>query len=162
MVFIGIDPGLTGSISFVDSRGSCAIEDIPTVDMGGNGLVKRKVNGRALAQLVRQNCPAPDDAMVICEAVRAMGGKNNAIQTQFSLGRTLGAIDAVFDVLRFTTTLVEPQAWKRFYGLGNDKGASLEVARALYPSSAHLLKRVKDHNRAESLLIAHYGLAVMS
>lgn len=159
MVFIGIDPGLTGAISFIDSRGSCVIEDIPTVELPGNGMVKRKVDSLALARLVRQHCPASEQAMVMCEAVRAMGGKNNAVQTQGSLMRTLGAIEAVFEVLRFPWQIVEPQAWKRFYGLGSDKAASLATARALYPGAP--LKLAKHHNRAEALLIAHYGREVM-
>lgn len=158
MIIVGIDPGLTGALAFVDSRGSCVIEDIPTVALPGNGMVKRKVDGLALARLVRQHCPASEDAMVVCEAVRAMGGKNNAVQTQGSLMRTLGAIEAVFEVLRFPWQIVEPQTWKRHYGLGSEKGASLEVARRLYPSAP--LKLAKHHNRAEALLIAHYGQQV--
>lgn len=159
MIFVGIDPGLTGAISFIDSRGSCVIEDIPTVELFGNVMVKRKVDGLALARLVRQHCPATDQAMAVCEAVRAMGGKNNAVQTQGSLMRTLGAIETVFEVLRCPWQVVEPQAWKRFYGLGSDKAASLATARALYPGAP--LKLAKHHNRAEALLIAHYGLKVM-
>jgi hypothetical protein len=27
----------------------------------------------------------------------------------------------------------------------------------LYPDAAHHLQRAKDHNRAEALLLAHYG-----
>jgi hypothetical protein len=34
-----------------------------------------------------------------------------------------------------------------------DKGESLELARRLYPDAP--LPRMKDHNRAEALLIAH-------
>lgn len=160
MIVIGIDPGLTGALAFIDSRGGCVVEDIPTVELPGKGMVKRKVDGLALARLVRQHCPATDGAMVVCEAVRAMGGKNNAVQTQGSLMRTLGAIEAVFEVLRFPWQIVEPQAWKRHYGLGSEKGASLLTARNLYPSAP--LKLAKHHNRAEALLIAHYGRSVMA
>lgn len=154
-MIIGIDPGLTGAIAFIDSRGCVVIEDIPTVELPGNGLVKRKVDGLALARMVRNHCPAAESATVVCEAVRTMGGQNNAVQTQGSLMRTLGAIEAVFEVLRFPWQIVEPQAWKRHYGLKSDKGASLEVARALYPDAP--LKLAKHHNRAEALLIAHWG-----
>ena len=43
-------------------------------------------------------------------------------------------------------------------GMG-EKGASLVTARTLYPSAP--LKLAKHHNRAEALLIAHYGRAVL-
>lgn len=159
MIAIGIDPGLTGALSFIDSRGSVVVEDIPTVPLGGNGLVKLKVDGLALARLVRNHCPATDGVLVVCEAVRAMPG--NAIQTQGSLMRSLGAIEAVFEVLRFPVLLVEPQTWKRHFGLKSDKGASLTVARTLYPQCT-AIGRAKDHNRAESLLLAHYGRTVLA
>lgn len=158
MIVIGIDPGLTGSIAFVNHHGGCVIEDIPTKEIPGNGMVKRKVDGLALARLVRKHCPADEQALVVCEAVRAMPG--NAIQTQGSLMRSLGAIESVFEVLRFTMRMVQPQVWKRHFGLKSDKGESLRVARTLYPECQEI-GRAKDHNRAESLLIAHYGKQVM-
>ena len=159
MIVIGVDPGLTGAITFLDSRGSMVVRDIPTVEVDGGGLVKRKIDGLALARLVRENCPAAEDALVVCEAVRAMPG--NAIQTQGSLMRSLGAIEAVFEVLRFPVLMIQPQVWKRHFNLKADKGESLRVARTLYPHCRDIT-RAKDHNRAESLLIAHYGQKVNS
>jgi hypothetical protein len=159
VICIGIDPGLTGAISFIDSRGTCVIEDLPTMTLPGNGMIKRKIDGRALADLVHRHCALGEGApLVLCEQVRAMGGKNNAVQTQGSLMRTLGAVEAVLEVLRYPPRMVEPQTWKRFYGLGKEKPEAMLKARALYPSAEHLLRRVKDHNRAESLLIAHWGM----
>lgn len=157
MIVVGVDPGLTGAIAFLDSRGSMVVCDIPTVEVDGAGMVKRKVDGLALARLVREHCPVSDDALVVCEAVRAMPG--NAIQTQGSLMRSLGAIEAVFEVLRFPVLMIQPQVWKRHFGLKADKGESLRVARTLYPHCT-AISRAKDHNRAESLLIAHYGQQV--
>ena len=157
MIVVGVDPGLTGAIAFLDSRGSMVVRDIPTVEVEGTGMVKRKVDGLALARLVREHCPVSDDALVVCEAVRAMPG--NAIQTQGSLMRSLGAIEAVFEVLRFPVLMIQPQVWKRHFGLKADKGESLRVARTLYPHCSDIT-RAKDHNRAESLLIAHYGQQV--
>ncbi len=167
MIAIGIDPGLTGAIAFVTSIGACTIEDIPTMPLPGNGLVKRKVDGRALADLLRKHCPIEASVQVTVEQVRAMGGKNNAVQTQGSLMRTLGAIEAVLEVLRMPTTPVEPMAWKRYFGLLQDargvklskydaKKAALRLARSLYPAAP--LKLASHHNRAEALLMARYGL----
>lgn len=168
MITIGIDPGLTGCIAFVDSRGSCVLADIPTMPLPGNGLVKRKVDGLALARLVRDQCPAAEATTVVCEAVRAMGGKNNSVQTQGSLMRTLGAIETVFEVLRFPWQLVEPTAWKRHYGLTQGKEEtdsaykrrSIDTVLRLYPMAD--IKLAKHHNRAEALLIAHWGQANLS
>ena len=167
MIVIGIDPGLTGAMSFIDSAaGTASIEDIPTVPLTGKGLVQRRIDGRKLAELVRKHCPADRAVIVVCEAVMAMGGQNNAMQTQGSLMRSLGAIEAVFDVLRWPALIVAPQTWQRHYGLQGKKAKrepgtlpdAIRIARELYPTAANMLQRVKDHNRAESLLIAAYGL----
>lgn len=170
MIVIGIDPGLTGAIAIIRG-GQAVIADIPTLPLDGGGLVSRRVDGRRLAEIVRHHCPAGDAVQVCCEAVGVMGGQNNAVQTQGSLMRSLGAIEAVFDVLRWPCLMVRAQAWQAHYGLvgkkaeKRDRGAmpaAIVKARDLYPSAASLLTRVKDHNRGEALLIAHYGLAVLA
>ena len=52
----------------------------------------------------------------------------------------------------------QPQGWKKFYGLGRDKGEALRIACELFPQLAdHRLTRAKDHNRAEALLIANFA-----
>lgn len=160
MITVGIDPGLTGAIAFVDSRETCAIEDMPTVELPGNGLVTRRVDGLALARLLRQFVPAGHACLVVVEEVQTMGGRNNAVQTQGSLMRSLGAIEAVLEVLRMPPKMVRPQAWKKRFGLGSDKKQSLAVARTLYPSAP--LKLAKHHNRAEALLLARYGQDTLS
>ena len=138
-----------------------AIFDLPTMPVPGAGpkaLVKRKIDSRALCSLLLKHCPA-DAArpQVILEQVNTMGGANNAVQTQGSLMRSLGAIETVLECLRFPVEYVAPQRWKRRYGLGSEKGKALETARKLYPDAAADLKRQKDHNRAEAVLLAHWG-----
>lgn len=156
MIAVGIDPGLTGAAAFVDSRGTCAIVDLPTVPLSGGGLIKRRIAGDVLARSLRDFCPVGETVLVAVEAVHTMGGRNNAVQTQGSLMRSLGAIEAVLEVLRLPFQAVEPQVWKGFYGLGAEKRASLEKALALYPAAP--LRLAKDHNKAEALLIAHWAL----
>lgn len=159
MIILGIDPGLTGAVAAVDSAGTCAVEDLPTATIPGGGLVKRRIDALALATMVRQMVPIGHACLVVIEDVRAMGGKNNAVQTQGSLMRTLGAIEATTEILRLRWQKVDPRQWKAFYGLDKDKDRSLDIARELYPLAAHKLARVKDHNRAEALLLAHFGQA---
>ena len=74
------------------------------------------------------------------------------------------AVQAVADIARLPVRTVQPQTWKRFYDIREDKNGSVARQKAadLFPVAAHKLGRVKDHNRAESLLIANYGARVMS
>ena len=89
------------------------------------------------------------------KAVGTMGGQNNAVQTQGSLLRSLGAIEAVIECLRIPLQYVRPQKWKAHYGLGSDKKEALACARRLWPECTDFA-RVRDHNRAESALIGHF------
>ena len=65
MIVVGIDPGVTGAIACVDSHGTCAVEDLPVIEMGGAGRTQRKLCGRGLAELVRRFVPAGEGCMVV-------------------------------------------------------------------------------------------------
>lgn len=167
MITIGIDPGLSGACAVLDHNGLRVVFDLPTMqipNVGTVALVQRKVDGLALAGLLRQHIPPGEPVTAAVEAVSAMGGKNNSIQTQGSLMRTLGAIEAVLECFRYPVVYAYPQIWKKFYGLidpnakdSQRKGASLAKARALYPGCTDIA-RAKDNNRAEAILIAHWHM----
>lgn len=157
MMTIGIDIGLTGAIARAGS--SPAVFDMPTVPDGKG----RRIDGRALILLLRQLLPAGEAGVVVIEDIRARpmvngNARGNTMHSQGSIMRSRGIVEAVADIARIEVKLVQPQTWKRFYGLlKTEKNASLNKARSMFPSVESDLKRVKDHNRAESLLIAHYG-----
>lgn len=161
MISIAIDIGLTGAVAAVDHAGRADVHDMPVTADGE----RKRIDGRALILLLRQLIPAGDTAVVLFEDVRARpagngGTHGNSMHSQASMMRSRGAIEAVLDVARLPYQVVQPQTWKRHFALlGKDKKASLEVARSLYPANAEKhLARVKDHNRAEAVLMAHYGL----
>lgn len=167
MLIIGVDPGLTGACAVLGHNGLLAVFDIPTMPIPGVGpkaLVKSKVDGLALKTKLLELCPAGEPIAAVVEAVGAMGGKNNSVQTQGSLLRTLGAIECVLECFRLPVTYAHPQTWKRFYGLIdaelNDtqrKAKALATARALYPGCTDIA-RAKDHNRGEAILLAHWQM----
>jgi crossover junction endodeoxyribonuclease RuvC len=169
MIVIGIDPGLTGGVAAIDSvTRAVSVHSIPTVPLEGNGLIRRRVDGRAFGLLIRRLIPAAESGAVFLEQVGAMGGKDNAVQTQASLAGTFLGIRCVLDVLLIRPQLLQPQAWKRSFGLKRKEGETptqfkarhLAMARGLYPDAE--LPRAGDHNKAEALLIAHFGLQEMS
>lgn len=159
MVTIGIDIGLTGALAAVDSRGTCAVRDIPTT-LDGKG---RRIDGRALILILREFVAPGQSALIVIEDVRPRsagnGNKgNNSMHSQGSMMRSRGIVEAVADIARLEIKVVQPQTWKRHFALlKTEKKASLEMARSLFPSAAHDLKLQKHHNRAESLLIAKYA-----
>jgi hypothetical protein len=170
VIVIGVDPGLSGACSVLDARRLLAVFDLPTMtipDVGENAMVQNKVDGRTLVKLLRQHCPAGVPVKAVIEAVQVMpgkdkGGKDNAVQTQGSLLRTLGTVETVLECLGWPPEYANPQTWKRFFGLidreltpTERKRKSLECARRLYPACTDL-RLAKFHNRAESMLIAHW------
>lgn len=166
MNVMGVDPGTTGAVAFITERGA-AVYDLPVREIRGNGFSVRRIDGRALAKLIRSECPAGEPFAAFCESVHARAGERNSMMTQGSLMRSFGAIEAVCDCLGAPPELITPQAWQAFYGLVGKKTeirgkgalpAATRKALELYPSVAGDLMRVKDHNRAESLLIAHFGM----
>lgn len=161
MIVVGIDIGLDGALSFV-GRDESAVVDMPVI-LNAEG--KRRIHGRGLLDALRQYCPVGSPILVGFEDVqpRPFGNANahgNSIQSQGSLMRSRGAVEAVLDVMGVRSEdckIVQPQAWKSFYGLiGQKKGESSHRARVLFPEVADSLTRVKDHNRAEALLIANF------
>jgi hypothetical protein len=171
VIILGIDIGLTGAISRLGMGLEARIVDIPTIPDGeprqgrGKALFRpQRIHGRQLLDLLRELVPAGHVALAVFEDVRARPMHNDRVQfnsfhSQNSLVLSRGVIQAVLDVAGFKAEAVQPQTWKRMYGLGGaDKADSLEMARSLYPGLSTDLKRMKDHNRAESLLLAHYGL----
>ncbi len=171
-IILGIDTGLTGAISRLGPGLAPEIADIPTMDdgeprpgKGGRMFQPRRIDAWALLQLLRHLVPAGHEALAVMEDVKArpMGNAErhfNSFHSQNSLVMSRGIIQAVLDIARFRSQVVQPQTWKALYGLGGaDKADSLAKARALYPALSSNLARVKDHNRAESLLIGHWGKA---
>ena len=147
---VGIDPGLTGAIAILGPNGAI-VEDIPVMANGSSAKVKNVINAPELARLLRPHITEIDMAYV--ERVSTMPGQG--VASQGSLMHSAGVIEGVLGALGVPVMLVSPAKWKKAMGLGSDKEASRAVAQRLFPDAP--LGRKKDHNRAESLLLAEYG-----
>jgi hypothetical protein len=170
MIVVGIDPGLSGACAVLDHNGLRVVFDLPVMAdpiAGPAAKIKNKIDGRALVRLLRQHCPAGEPVKSVLEAIRPMapkkdGGKDHTAQSQGSLMRTLGTLEAVLECLGWAPQYASPQTWKKRFGLIGPgltptarKAKSLECARRLYPECSDIA-RAKDHNRSEAILIAHH------
>jgi hypothetical protein len=147
--FCGIDPGVTGALAFLND-GVPSVVDMPR-DMDG-------VNGHEVYALLR--VWEPDEVYV--ERTHAM--PVNGSKAGYSLGDSNGSIRAAVHIAHVPLIWVTPRSWQQSFGLFggafNDaerKTRSRHRAIELYPTLADQLGRIKDHNRAEALLIATYG-----
>jgi len=157
VLIIGIDPGLDGAIAAIDTHGSfITVFDVPTFTLQGNkGKKKRTLDLRGTFEILEgladgKNCTA------YIELVHSM--PKQGVRSMFTLGETFGALKMALAALKIPFEEITPQRWKKvmLHGMPKDKDASRYKAQQLFPSAP--LTRKKDHNRADALLIARYGL----
>jgi hypothetical protein len=144
---ISIDPGKTGAMAvFNTTTGQpIALESFPLTKEGQIDLIR----------LNAMVTPFKDNAIAILEKIHGYGmGVTSALNYGINSGAWLGVLAAN----GIYSATVEARDWKKAMGLSSDKEQSLEMAKALYPAMSHLLKRKKDHDRAEALLIGTYWL----
>ena len=153
---IGIDPGLPGAIAILTPPGAFfAVEDMPVMMSGkGNAKVKNKVNGSALAKIIKGFGVPPTDVIVYLEQVSAF--RDQGVAGVFSFGQSFGIVDGVISALSIPFVLVRPTVWKKEFGLlKQEKDVARTYAINLYPAAG--LERKKDIGRADAILIARYG-----
>ena len=147
-LILGVDPGKTGALAFLDADtgGIVFLEDMP--DHSGSAL------GTQVAMLLDDVSPSMvASAWVESQTIRPRQAGMTDFITNY------GAILGALGFARVPTTLVTPSGWKLSAGLrGKDKGASRDLATRLWPGDAERFRRVKDDGRAEACLIARHGL----
>lgn len=149
MIIIGIDPGLTGAVSAIDGDGQLVMcADLPVIK--DNKLAW--IDANELASMLI-DCRQGRPAQIVVERSQAMPGQG--VSSTFTTGCVLGSILAACQRIAMPLRLITARQWKTALGLDSSKSGSIDKARLLFPTAD--LHRKKDHNRAESLLIAHWA-----
>lgn len=149
-LFVGIDPGLKGAIAMLDAGGDVVLlADLPII----RDLSLAWVDGQAMQSLILGALEGRS-AVAMIERVSSMPGQGIASSFQFGVG--FGSLLSILQALSIPLHFVTPGVWKKSYGLGKDKHASLHKARLLFPTAE--LHLAKHDGRAEALLIARYAL----
>lgn len=155
MLFLGIDPGLTGALAIVRCAPARTPELISCIDVptAGEGA-KRRVAVAKLADWL--STYERDIKVAYIERAQAMPDQGGS--SGFIYGRCTGALEAVVLLHGIPLRSAEPSVWKRAMGLlKQGKEASRSNARLLVTGSSEALARKLDHNRAEAMLIAVWG-----
>ena len=147
MRIVGIDPGVTGGFALIAPNGERLVTTLTNLKAGKTTIVDVPAFCAVLNEC------APDYVIIEKVAGRAKQGGSS----MFTFGAAWGCLLGASQACGYPTMLVSPQRWKIDLGLiGLGKAGSLALARKLYPECAKELRRVKDHDRAEALLIAHW------
>ena len=167
--FLGIDPGISGAVALLLPNGSVRFWDTPSIKTGG----KRDYDGMHMQEILLEALDRAVDAENLPEGTnveplglhlhvyieRAQAMPKQGVTSMFNYGKGFGLWLGLLIGIGIPYTLVSPRRWKAVMlsDMPKDKGASLLRVKQLFPQCASQLQLVKDHNKAEALLIAAYG-----
>ena len=155
MYLIGIDPGISGAICFFKDGKIIDVIDMPSMSEGKKN--KKQVNGNQLFNEIKLRLleVSQDDVSVVVEHVSAMPGQG--VTSMFNFGQSFGVIKGICSAMQLPIHFVRPTKWKKYFNLINtSKDASRSKAIEIFPKFSEKLKRKKDSNKADAILIASY------
>tara|TARA_Y100001980_G_C14527432_1_gene303043 strand:- start:502 stop:993 length:492 start_codon:yes stop_codon:yes gene_type:complete len=155
MLIIGIDPGISGSICFMENGKIIDVIDMPTMTEGKKN--KRQVNGSQIFNEIskRINVNQIENTRAIIEQVSAMPGQG--VTSMFNFGQSYGILKGICSAMRIPMYFVRPAKWKKYYNLINSqKDASRARAIEIFPYFSSQLSKKKDCNKADAILIASF------
>lgn len=154
---VGVDPDLSGALAVLKPDNSPQVYDSPHLKVLVGKRIRKRLDAKSIVQLL-QRIDAPTGTTVYIEQSipYPQDGKQGWWSGGFGYGLWIGILVAS----GYSVVPVPSLLWKNEFKLtGNrsSKDDSRELATTLFPSMNSMLKRKKDHGRAEALLIAAYG-----
>ena len=155
MLIIGIDPGITGSICFLEDGKIIDVVEMPNMSEGKKN--KRQVNGAQVFYEISSRIKnlKKENIKVIIEQVSAMPGQG--VTSMFNFGQSFGILKGICAAMQLPLYFVRPAKWKKYFNLINsEKDASRTKAIEIFPYFSTELSRKKDSNKADAILIASF------
>jgi hypothetical protein len=153
MKIAAVDPGLSSSGVILENIGGTVVL-VSLIDLPIMGEdAKRRLDAVTFARWLRDHGPSHG----FVEAAQSM--PRQGVASVFRYARCAGAIESVIAANGIPLTLIQPRMWKGYFRLGASKEDARARAIQLLPAASAQLQRVKDHHRAECILLGIYGLA---
>ena len=155
MLIIGIDPGISGSICFLDNGKILEVIEMPIMTDGKKN--KKQVNGSQVYNEVTKRIKQfeKNQIRVVIEHVSAMPGQG--VTSMFNFGQSFGILKGICTEMQLPMYFVRPAKWKKYFNLLNsEKDASRTKAIEIFPYFSSQLSRKKDSNKADAILIASF------
>ncbi len=155
MLIIGIDPGISGSICFLDNGKILDVIEMPIMTDGKKN--KKQVNGSQVYNEVSKRIKQfeKNQIRVVIEHVSAMPGQG--VTSMFNFGQSFGILKGICTAMQLPMYFVRPAKWKKYFNLLNsEKDASRTRAIEIFPYFSSQLSRKKDSNKADAILIASF------
>tara|TARA_B100000902_G_C27245225_1_gene882242 strand:- start:353 stop:844 length:492 start_codon:yes stop_codon:yes gene_type:complete len=155
MLIIGIDPGISGAICFMNNGRILEVIEMPNMAEGKKN--KKQVNGAQIFNEISLRIKNYDNEniKVVIEHVSAMPGQG--VTSMFNFGQSFGILKGICSAMQLSTYFVRPAKWKKYFNLINsEKDASRTKAIQIFPYFSSYLSKKKDSNKADAILIASY------
>lgn len=152
-LFAGIVPRQLGAIAVVDHQGQIAIvADIPT-QRARHG---QRIAAYEVAEILHRQRRQTGGIYALAAMELATSRQSFGISSTFSFDRAFGAIEAIICLSDTPCQAVTPNTWKKAFDLhGQDDGVIIEKTKTIFPAAR--LENMKDHGKAEALLLAEYA-----
>ena len=155
MLIIGIDPGISGSICFLDNGKILDVIEMPIMTDGKKN--KKQVNGSQVYNEITKRIKQfeKNQIRVVIEHVSAMPGQG--VTSMFNFGQSFGILKGICSAMQLPMYFVRPAKWKKYFNLLNsEKDASRTRAIEIFPYFSTQLSKKKDSNKADAILIASF------
>ena len=155
MLIIGIDPGISGSICFLDNGKILDVIEMPIMTDGKKN--KKQVNGSQVYNEIIKRIKQfeKNQIRVVIEHLSAMPGQG--VTSMFNFGQSFGILKGICTAMQLPMYFVRPAKWKKYFNLLNsEKDASRTRAIEIFPYFSSQLSRKKDSNKADAILIASF------
>ena len=155
MLIIGIDPGISGAISFFEEGYIKEVIEMPTMAEGKKN--KKQINGPQIYNEISKRISeiGKKNVIVVIEQVSAMPGQG--VTSMFNFGQSFGVLKGICSAMQLSMQFVRPTKWKKYFGLIKaEKDASRTKVIEIFPYISSELSRKKDSNKADAILIASY------
>jgi crossover junction endodeoxyribonuclease RuvC len=142
MIYIGCDPGKTGSMAIIWHTG-----DVEVIPFDKTAYINA---------IARAN--EAGECKCCLEHVSSM--PKQGVASTFNFGENFGWIQGILDAYGVPYELVRPQKWKKEFSVTADKNSSIAVCKRLFPDVSLLRTencRKDDDGMAEALLLAEYA-----
>lgn len=153
---LGIDPGQTGALALIDHEGTIiAVCDMPVLPLSG----KEEIDIVGLVSLLHELEFAGERERIGHAFIeRAQSMPQQGVASTCVTCENYGVVRAVLVTLGIPVTEVRARVWKEALAVPAEKDGARKRATELLPDAAQWWPLAKHHNRAESAMIALFGL----
>ena len=155
MLIIGIDPGISGAICFMEDGKITDVIEMPSMAEGKKN--KKQVNAAQIYNEIDSRIKnfEKKNIKVVIEQVSAMPGQG--VTSMFNFGQSYGILKGICSAMQLPMFFVRPAKWKKYFNLINSqKDASRTRAIEIFPYFSTQLSKKKDSNKADAILIASF------